>query len=94
MLPIEDFRTVGHVTGLPADGLPKVYTLSLRLYLKKDAGGYKQGFTQIDFKAPNDRYAGQLAELARIIRGEIPNPPGLYEHDRKVHKVSLDACNL
>lgn len=28
------------------------------------------------------------------IRGEIPNPPGLYEHDIKVHKVSLDACNL
>ena len=25
---------------------------------------------------------------------EIPNPPGLYEHDLKVHKVSLDACNL
>ena len=43
---------------------------------------------------PQDRYAGQLKELARIIRGEIPNPPGLYEHDLKVHKVSLDACNL
>ena len=43
---------------------------------------------------PKDRYAGQLHELARIIRGEIPNPPGLYRHDLLVHKVSLDACNL
>lgn len=32
--------------------------------------------------------------LARIIRGEIPNPPGLYRHNLLVHKVSLDACNL
>ena len=31
---------------------------------------------------------------ARILRGEIPYPPGLYRHDLLVHKVSLDACNL
>ena len=69
------------------------------MYLKKvnDAAkkaGYHDGINRIRFKAPQDRYAGQLKELARIIRGEIPNPPGLYEHDLKVHKVSLDACNL
>ena len=52
------------------------------------------GINRIVFKAPADRYAGQLKELARIIRGEIPNPPGLYRHDLLVHKVSLDACNL
>ena len=92
--PVEDFRTVKHTTGLPADGLPKVNTLTVHLYLKKDAKGYKQGYTKIEFPAPSDRYAGQLKELARIIRGEIPNPPGLYKHDLLVHKVSLDACNL
>ena len=91
---MEDFRTVKHRTGLPADGLPKVYELVIHLYLKGDRGGYKQGYTQLKFKAPDDRYAGQLKELARIIRGEIPNPPGLYRHDLIVHKVSLDACNL
>lgn len=94
LMPVEDFRTVKHTTGLPEDGLPKVDRLPVQLYLKKDAGGYRKGFTQLDFKAPEDRYAGQLQELAKILRGEIPNPPGLYEHDRKVHKVSLDACNL
>ena len=92
--PVEDFRTVKHTTGLPEDGLPKVKTLTVHLYLKKDAKGYKKGYTKIEFPAPSDRYAGQLRELARIIRGEIPNPPGLYRHDLLVHKVSLDACNL
>ena len=53
-----------------------------------------KGINRLSFNAPQDRYAGQLKELARIIRGEIPNPPGLYLHDLKVHKVSLDACNL
>ena len=92
--PVEDFRGVKHTTGLPADGFPKVYELVIRLHLKKDAKGYKAGFQEIRFKAPSDRYAGQLHELARIIRGEIPNPPGLYKHDLLVHKISLDACNL
>ena len=53
-----------------------------------------EGINRLSFKAQKDRYAGQLKEFARIIRGEIPNPPGLYLHDLKVHKVSLDACNL
>ena len=92
--PIEDFRGVKHTTGLPEDGFPKVHELVIRMHLKKDMKGWKAGFREIRFKAPNDRYAGQLRELARIIRGEIPNPPGLYRHDLLVHKVSLDACNL
>ena len=92
--PVEDFRGVKHTTGLPSDGFPKVYELVIRMHLKTDMKGWKAGFREIRFKAPNDRYAGQLKELARIIRGEIPNPPGLYRHDLLVHKVSLDACNL
>ena len=96
--PIEDFRTVKHTTGLN-EGLAKVDTLEIRMFLKKvntkaKKAGYHGGINRIRFKAPSDRYAGQLQELARIIRGEIPNPPGLYDHDLKVHKVSLDACNL
>ena len=96
--PIEDFRTVKHTTGLN-EGLAKVDTLEIKMYIKKvnaaaKKAGYHDGINRIRFKAPQDRYAGQLKELARIIRGEIPNPPGLYEHDLQVHKVSLDACNL
>ena len=96
--PIEDFRGVKHTTGLN-EGLAQVDKLEIRMFLKKvnekaKALGYHDGINRLSFKAPKDRYAGQLKELARIIRGEIPNPPGLYLHDLKVHKVSLDACNL
>ena len=96
--PIEDFRTVKHTTGLN-EGLTRVDKLEIRMFLRKvndkaKAAGYHDGINRISFKAPNDRYAGQLHELARILRGEIPNPPGLYRHDLLVHKVSLDACNL
>jgi hypothetical protein len=97
--PVEDFRTVKHTTGLNEDGLSRVDKLEIKMFLKKvneaaKKAGYHDGINRIRFKAPQDRYAGQLKELARIIRGEIPNPPGLYLHDLKVHKVSLDACNL
>ena len=96
--PVEDFRTVKHTTGLN-EGLARVEELEIRMFLKKVNGkardrGFHDGLNRIKFKAPRDRYAGQLKELARILRGEIPNPPGLYRHDLLVHKVSLDACNL
>ena len=95
LAPIEDFTKVKHTTGVSGK-TEALKTLEVRLYLKKvnkeaEAAGYKKGFNSIMFSAPADRYAGQLAELARIIRGEIPYPEGLYEHDLRVHKVSLDA---
>lgn len=97
--PIEDFRTVKHTTGLNEDGLSRVDKLEIKLFLKTvnekaKALGMRPGINRLAFKVPTDRYAGQLKELAEIIRGERPNPPGLYLHDLKVHKVSLDACNL
>ena len=97
--PIEDFRTVKHTTGLNEDGLSRVDKLEIKMFLKKvndkaKAAGYREGINRLTFKVPTDRYAGQLKEFAEIIRGEKPNPPGLYLHDLKVHKVSLDACNL
>ena len=95
MAPIEDFTKVKHTTGVTGKS-ETLKTLEVNLYLKKvnepaKAAGYKKGLNKIVFPAPTDRYAGQLEELARIIRGEIPYPEGLYEHDRRVHKVSLDA---
>ncbi len=90
--PIEDFRKVKHTTGLADDGLSRVDALNVRIFLKEAKGGYRAGINNVSFKAPDDRYAGQLKELAEILRGERPNPPGLYEHDLKVHRVSLDAC--
>ncbi|MBP5542711.1 MAG: Gfo/Idh/MocA family oxidoreductase [Kiritimatiellae bacterium] len=97
--PIEDFRTVKHTTGLNDDGLARVDSLDVRLFLKTvnekaAALGFREGVNRLSFKAPEDRYAGQLHELAQILRGEIEYPKGLYRHDLIVHKVSLDACNL
>ena len=97
--PIEDFRTVKHTTGLNEDSIDRVEKMEVRLFLKTvnekaAALGLREGGTLFTFQALDDRYARQLHELARIIRGEIPYPPGLYRHDLIVHKVSLDACNL
>ena len=55
---------------------------------------FKSGMNVVDFGLFKDRYAGQLAELAQILRGEKENPRWLYEHDLKVHKVSLQLCNI
>ena len=66
----------------------------VHLYLKRDKGQYKQGMNTIDFGVTEDRYAGQLKELAEILRGERPNSVELYDHDLRVHKVSLQACSL
>ena len=41
-----------------------------------------------------DRYADQLKELADIVRGRRPNPPGQYDHDVAVHKATLMACGM
>jgi predicted dehydrogenase len=91
MAPIEVYSKVNRATGVRE---PK--TMEVRLYLKtvdKEAkeAGYKKGLNSFVYPALIDRYEGQLKELARIIRGEIPYPAGLYEHDLRVHKVSLDA---
>ena len=66
----------------------------MKLFLKVDKPGYKKGMNVIDFGVFEDRYEGQLEELAKIVRGEMPNPVALYDHDLRVHKVSLQACNL
>ena len=91
MAPIEAYSKVNRTTGTR-----EMKTMEVRLYLKKvnkeakDAG-YKKGLNCLVYPALIDRYEGQLKELARIIRGEIPYPKELYEHDLRVHKVSLDA---
>ena len=71
------------------DGKPT--TLELRL--KHDVPGYAKGTHIVDCGVQKDRYAEQLLELAKIVRGEIPNPD-LYDHDIAVHRVTLMACGM
>ena len=62
--------------------------------LLKPAGGYAAGTHAIDFGVQADRYAEQLRELAGIVRGETPNDPAQYDHDLKVHELTLKACGV
>ena len=97
--PIEDFRTVKHTTGLEEDGLADMGKLEIKLFLKTvnekaAVQGLHEGVNLIDYPVPEDRYEGQLRELAAILRGDKAYPVELYDHDLIVHKVSLQACNL
>ncbi len=72
------------------DGQP----LMAELYLAKPADGYAAGSNEINLGVQTDRYAGQLRELAAIVRGERPNPTELYDHDLRVHDVLLKTCGI
>ena len=66
------------------DGQPLVMTLKLA----EGNEQYEAGSHTIDFGPQSDRYIGQLSELAKIIRGEIPNPCA-YDMDLLVHELVL-----
>lgn len=68
------------------DGEP----LRLELRLKEGRAEYAAGAHTLDFGVQEDRYTGQMLELARMIRGEIRNPYAC-EHDCLVQEVLLAA---
>ena len=68
------------------DGKP----LQMQLRLKRGNAEYAAGTHTVDFGVQEDRYTGQLLELARLIRGEIGNPY-TCEHDCLVQEVLLAA---
>ena len=45
------------------------------------------------FGVQADRYAGQLLELAAVVRGDRPNDQD-YDRDLKTHEITLKACGL
>jgi predicted dehydrogenase len=65
--------------------------LHVRLTLKEPCGEYAAGTQVIDVGVIPGRYTRQLTELARVIRGEIPNP---YppRHEYLVHEALLAAA--
>ena len=94
--PIEDFRRVRHTTG--EEGGMQIEQvdeeITVKLFLKNAKPPYVRGWNYLVFGKMGDRYAGQLKELAEIVRGERPNSQELYDHDLRVHKLSLQACNV
>ena len=67
--------------------------LVLNLSLKTAAGGRPAGVQTLDFGVQEDRFEGQLAELAAIVRGERPNDQD-YDRDLRTHEFALKACGL
>ena len=68
------------------DGVP----LEVIMWLSKPAGDYSVGNHIVRFPPQTDRYATQLTEWARMIRGEIESPYS-FEHDLLVHEITLAA---
>ena len=66
--------------------------LTLDLTLAESAGGFAAGRHIVDLGVQTDRYMDQLRELAEIVRGERANPAEMYDHDLKVHEITLEAC--
>ena len=66
--------------------------LTLDLTLAESAGGFKAGRQVVDLGVQTDRYRDQLRELAEIVCGERPNPVERYDHDLRVHEITLEAC--
>ena len=66
--------------------------LTLDLTLAEAVGGFAAGRHVVDLGVQTDRYMDQLRELAEIVRGERPNPAEMYDHDLKVHEITLEAC--
>jgi predicted dehydrogenase len=68
------------------------YTKSstVRLTLKRPRGNYEAGTQFVDCGCLGDRYAGQLTEFAKVVRGEMENPFG-YEHELLVQETLLEV---
>ena len=62
--------------------------LKLTLTLREPVGRYASGRQEISFGVQTDRYEGQLAELAAIVRGERRNDQD-YDRDLRVHALTL-----
>lgn len=67
--------------------------LTATLDLKEAMGGFEKGVNELSFGRQIDRYASQLEEFAKVVRGEIENPY-TYEHDYQTHKVILGAAGI
>ena len=61
--------------------------------LDKPRDSFKRGYQEVTLPKMPGRYDDQLAELARIIRGEEASRYPA-EHDLAVHETILRASNL
>lgn len=65
---------------------------AVRVSLSKERGEYKKGSQEIKFQ-PYQRYVGDAADMARVLRGEKENSYP-YSHDLDVQQAILQASEL
>ena len=63
--------------------------LKLVMTLAEPVDGFAAGRHEVSCGVQTDRYAGQIEELAAIVRGEIRDTAD-YEHDLRVHALTLE----
>ena len=68
----------------------KMNPLNVRLTLSEGNAEYDKGTHHLKLEPFNDRYIGQLIDLAKFIRGEKENPY-TFEHELLVQKAILAA---
>lgn len=66
-------------------------SLKVDMTLDRPVGGYEAGRHIVDFGVFRDRYRWQLELFARMVRGESPNDD-MYDHDLRVHEITLMTC--
>jgi predicted dehydrogenase len=84
-----------HIVVCGTEGTCQVQPLdepNVRLTLSKARGQYRQGYQEIRF-GDYPRYVADLADLARIIRGE-KEPDFSFEHDLAVLETTLIAAKM
>jgi predicted dehydrogenase len=84
-----------HFVACGSEGTGHVQPLdepNVRLALSKPRGKYQQGYQEILF-GEYPRYVGDMADLARIIRGE-KEPDYSYDHDLAVLETTLTAAKM
>lgn len=93
--PSRRLRVVGTKGSLVLEPLERFdgQPLEILLTLAESAGGFPQGNHTVRFPPQTDRYAAQLIEWARMIRGEVQSPYS-FGHDLAVHEVTLAAAGL
>lgn len=77
----------------PLDRPKAIVTLSEEHRFDGEDKVYRKGINEIAFEPPYQRYVGDAADLAAIVRGEKPNPyPS--DHDLAVQETVLAAAGM
>lgn len=94
-LEVEGFAR-RHFTVAGTEGTCHIQPLdrpTMKVAFSNTRGEYKKGYQTIEFQPPYQRYVGDVADFAKIIRGEKKSDFPI-EHELMVQRSVLLACGL